>query len=139
MTREVSFANARTTTSNSARREVRSLHVFHQFFAGNIRILGHRMNSGTDFAQVVRSHVRRHTHGNTRRPVHNHIRECRREHQRFFKRFVVVRPHIDSIFFKIFEHEGTKVIHLRFGVTHGSGAVTVNRTEVSLTKHQRIT
>ena len=139
MTREVSFANARTATSNSACREVRALHVFHQFFTGDVRILRHRVDCSTDFAQVVRSHVRCHTHSNTRRSVHNHVRERRREHQRFFERFIVVRAHVDSFFFKIFEHEGTEIVHLRFGVTHGSRAVTVDRTEVTLTKHQRIT
>ena len=139
MTREVSFANARTATSNSACREVRALHVFHQFFTGDVRILRHRVDCSTDFAQVVRSHVRCHTHSNTRRSVHNHVRERRREHQRFFERFIVVRAHVDSFFFKIFEHEGTEIVHFRFGVTHGSRAVTVDRTEVTLTKHQRIT
>ena len=138
MTREVSFANARTATDNSACREVRALHIFHEVFASQVWIFSQSMDSGTDFAQVVRSHIRRHTYCNTRCSVHNHVRERRREHQRFFERFIVVRAHVDRLFFEIFEHKGAKVVHLRFGITHGSRAVTINRTEVSLTKHQRI-
>ena len=86
----------------------------------------------------MRSHGGRHTHGNTGGTVHQHVRESGRQHLRFFQGFVEVRTHVDGIFFKIFEHEGTHVVHLGFGVTHCSSAVTIDRTEVTLAEHQRV-
>ena len=138
MTREVCIADARAATNHAAGRKVRTRHILQKIFARNIRIFGHRMDCICNFAQVVRSHGGCHTHGDTRGTVHQHVRESRRQDLRFFQRFVEVRTHVDGIFFKIFEHEGTHVVHLGFGVTHCSSAVAVDRTEVTLTEHQRV-
>ena len=75
MTREVSIANARAATNHATGREVRTGHVLQKVFARNVRIFSHSMNGVCNFAEVMRSHGSRHTHGDTGGTVHEHIRE----------------------------------------------------------------
>ena len=87
----------------------------------------------------MRRNVRCHTDRDTGGAVDQKLWEHCRKNGRLFLRAVVVRSEINCVFIQTAEHFGRKLLQTNFGVTHSSGAVTVDRTEVALAVDQRIT
>ena len=71
----------------------------------------------------------------------NHCKEVgkfRGENGRLFLRFVVVGNHFDSFFIEVFHQLHRSMCQTRFGITHRSWRVAVDRTEVSLPIDERV-
>ena len=127
------------TVKNAACGEVRSRHDFNNFVDGAFRVTKHQQAGVHGFTQVVRRNVRCHTDRDTGGAVDQKLWEHCRKNGRLFLRAVVVRSEINCVFIQTAEHFGRKLLQTNFGVTHSSGAVTVDRTEVALAVDQRIT
>ena len=91
-----------------------------------------------DLAHVVRRDVRRHADGDAARAVDEELRELRREHGRLFERFVIVRDEIDGFLVDVLQHELGDARHAHLGVTHGSGGVAVDGTEVAMAVREHV-
>ena len=87
----------------------------------------------------MRRHVGRHTYGDTACAVHQQVREAARQHSRLEQRVVEVRHHIDGVFLDITQHLLGELRQTRLGITHSGSAVTVHRTEVTLTVYEAVT
>ena len=82
--------------------------------------------------------IRRHANRDAECPVQEQVWECRRKHFRLLASCVVVWNPRDGLLFKVSKKRFAYARHLRFGVSHGGRRVAINRTEVALTKHERI-
>ena len=111
----------------------------HQLLNGYGRIFNGGNDSVHHFTQIVRGDIGSHTDGNARRAVDQQIRYLGRENQRLLQRVVIVGPHLHGLFIKIHQHLVSQLRHPDFGVTHRCRRVTVNRAEVTLTVHHRVT
>ena len=70
-------------------------------------------------------------------PVYEQVRDPHRKYQRFFFRLVKVGAEIDHIFIQIRKaYFLRKLCQPGLRVTHGRGAVPLDRTEVSVAVHQ---
>ena len=86
----------------------------------------------------MRSHIGRHTYGNTAGTVTNHKWEGSWKHYRFCKGFIVVGHEIYCFFSNIRHHLFTDFSHLGLGVSHCSRWISVNGTKVSLRENNRV-
>ena len=127
------------TIKDAACGEVRSRHNFNNFIDGAFRVAKHQQAGVHGFTQVVRRNVGCHTDRDTGGAVDQQLGEHCRKNGRLFLRAVIVRREIHCIFIKAAEHFGRKLLQANFGITHSSGAITVDRSEVALAVYQRIT
>ena len=138
-TQLVHLFNTLGAAHQCARGEVRTRHKGHQFVNGGIGMI-HKVNQPiAEFTQVVRRDVRGHTHGNTLRTVQQQVRQLRGQHTRFAFVAIVVRHEVNRFLVDIGQHFVGDLGHTAFGVTRGCGAVTIQRTEVTVTIDQRYT
>ena len=123
----------------AACREIGCLDVVHQLLDRDVVVVdvGHR--AVDDFRQVVGGHVGGHTHGNAGSAVDQQVGNAGRQYSRFLEGVVEVHLEVDGVFVDIQEHILGDLAQAAFRVTHGSRAVTVDRAEVALAVHQRIT
>ena len=84
-------------------------------------------------------HIGSHTYGNTRSTVYKQIRDAGRHDNRFLQSIIEVVLEINRFLIQILHHVLSDFLQSGFGVSHGSRAVTINGTEVSLAVYQRIT
>ena len=139
----VSILNTLGAQNGGTGGEVRSLNTFHKstqkLFIRSIRVLEEPFHTCGNFTQVMWGNIGCHTHGDTRRPVDQQVRDARRQY-RGLKRFtVIVRLKINGIFVDVTHHFQGNRRHLRLGIARGRSAVVTGRTEVALTKCQGIT
>jgi hypothetical protein len=73
------------------------------------------------------------------RAVDEQVRETGRQNFRFLFGAIVVVDEIDRVFIQIADHFDRKLIHSGFGVTHGGGFITIDRTEVAVAIDQGVT
>ena len=118
--------------------EVRSGDILHQSIGVDVGIVDISAAAINHLAQVVSRDIGSHTHGNTVTAVDQQVGHLGRHHGRLLERIVEVVDHIDGILLDVV-HD--MLAHLRepaLGITHGSGRVTVNTTEVTLSVNKRI-
>ena len=82
--------------------------------------------------------IGRHSDGDAGCPVYQKVRKSGREHSGLFFRLIKVRLEIHCIFVDVRRHLHGNLTQARFGISHGSGAVAVYGTEVSVTVHEGI-
>src|SRR3972149_515526 len=87
----------------------------------------------------MRRHVSGHADRYARRAVNEKVRERGGHDLRFLKRAVVVNSEIPRLLFYVREKLSANPRHPDFGVTHGRRRIAVNRAEVTLTVHERVT
>ena len=112
--------------------EVRAGDDFHQFIQRNVRILHHSNCRADAFAQIVRGDVRRKPYRDAACAVDEQIREARGQHVRLFERVVEIQAERHGVLLDVAQHFQRKGRHARLGITHGGGAVAVNRAEVAV-------
>ena len=91
-----------------------------------------------DFAKIVGRNVGCHTNGDTGCSVYQKIWKTGRQYHRLFLRLIKVRDKVYSIFIDISKHFHGNFAESGFCITHGSCAVAVYGTEVSMSVYQRI-
>ena len=123
---------------DTARREIRPLYIMHQFVCGDFRVVYIRTDGIAGLAEIVRSHIGRHTDRNTRRTVQQQKRSLGRQYCRLLKGIIEVVLEIDGILVDISHHFFRKLLEFRLRVTHGCRRVSVHGSEVSLTEYERI-
>ena len=86
----------------------------------------------------MRWNTGRHTNGNTFRTVYKDIWDLDRQYDRLFFRLIKVRHKIHNVFVQIFQKSDLcDLLQSGFRITHGSGAVSFDRTEVTVSVYQR--
>ena len=89
-------------------------------------------------AEVVRGHLGRHTDGDTVGTVHQQVGELGGQDGGLLERSVVVVDHVDGVLVQVRHQIAGHLGQPGLGVTHGGRGVPVDRTEVTLTVHQRV-
>ncbi len=79
-----------------------------------------------------------HADGDARRPVDDEIGDLGRQDGWLGHRFIVVGDEWNGLFFDVIQHPVGQTFHADFRVTHGRRGIAIDRPEVSLTIHQRI-
>ena len=124
---------------DTAVRKVRALDVPHDARQVDGRVLDKGDKRIDNLAQVVRRNARRHAHGNPGRAVAEEIGKLRRQYRRLVPRLLVVRHIVDRVLFDVGQHLHRRVVHPRLGVSMSRGRIAVQRAEVPLPVHQRVT
>ena len=89
-------------------------------------------------AEVVRRNIGRHSNGNTVGSVYQEVRITARQNNRLFLLAIEVRDKVYRIFINITQHLQGEMTHSRLCVTLRGGAISVNRSEVSVSVYERI-
>ena len=87
----------------------------------------------------MRRHVGGHTHCNTGRSIHQEVRDAGRQNGRLQQCIIEVGHEIHRFLIQVAQHFLTHAGQFDLCITHGGGGVAVNRSEVTLAEHQRIT
>ena len=127
---------------DAAGREVRALDKGHQLFEPDLvaplPVVDHKGDGVGDLGQVVGRHVGRHTDGDAAGAVDEQVGQHGREHGRLFEAVVEVGAPVDRVHVDVGKHGVGDAGEAGLGVTHGGGAVAVDRAEVALAVDQRI-
>ena len=78
-----------------------------------------------------------HADGDTRRAVDQQIRDGSRQHSRFCQRVVKIGGKINRVLANVGQDVERGRGQARFGITHGSRRVAIDRAEVTLSVHQQ--
>ena len=119
--------------------EIGSLDVFHQLRDGDIVVVDIGDDTVDALAEVVRGHVRGHTHSDAVAAVDQQCGDLCRQHRRLLQRVIEVILEIHGILVEVVQHLLGDPLQTGLGITHGCGAVAVDTTEVALAIDQRIT
>ncbi len=133
------LADAFVTVNNASRREIGSLDVFHQLGDGDVVVVDVGDDAVNALAEVVWSHVGGHTDGDTVGTVDQQCRNLCRQHGRLLQGVIEVVLEVNGVLFEVVEHFLGDLLQAGLSVTHGSRAVAVNATKVTLPVHQWIT
>ena len=118
--------------------KVRTRQNFHDITCCRLRI-GHEEFDGINrFTKIMWWNIGRHPDSNPCRPINQKVRETCRKYNRFTFCTIIVIDKIDCFFVNIAQHFKRNLAHPCFGITHGSGAVTVHRTEVTMTVNEHV-
>ncbi len=133
----VGAANARLAKDEAASWEVRALHMLHQPFRADCRIIHVGAARGEHLAEIVRRDVGRHADGDAAGAVDQQIGEARRKHLRLALRRIVIGLELDRVLVDVPEEEIGDLGEPRFSVSHGRRRVRVHRAEIALAVDQR--
>ena len=138
-TGRVSRVNAAAPHDETGGREIGTGQVFYQFVNLNVGVVQTRERGVNNFGQVVRRNIGRHTNRDTRRTVDQQVRHARRQNNGLALGIVVVRGEINGFFVQVGQQFVRDTRQTHFGVAHRRRRVAVDRTEVTLPAHQRVT
>ena len=123
---------------NTSCREIRPLDIVHEFIDGDIRIVDIRADGVATLTEIMRGHVRRHTHCYTGRAVEQQERSLCRKHNRLLQCIVEVILEINSILVYVREHLLGKFLKFCLRIPHCSHRVPVHRAEIALPEDKGI-
>ena len=129
---QVGLAHAAHAVDVSARGEVRSLDVLHQFLDGDVIVVDVGHAGVYHLGEVVRGHVGGHAHGDAAGAVHQQVRYARGHHGGLLQGVVEVVRHVDGLLVDVLHHVLAYLAQAALGVSHGCGAVAVHRAVVAL-------
>ena len=119
--------------------KIGALHEFQNFRQSGGGVVHQRDGGVHDFGEIVRRNLGRHAYGDTVRSIHQQVGNTRGQNVGLNFALVIVGTEVDRIFVEIFQQPGGHLRQFRFGVTVGRGRVSIDRPEVALPEHQRIT
>ena len=119
--------------------EIGGFDIVHQIAHFQIGILEQCNRSIDCLCEVVRWHICRHTHSNTRTTVNKQVGETSGQNCRFNKRVVKVWNEVNCVFIDVLHHLLAHFSESSLGVTHCCGAITIDRTHITLPIDKRIT
>ena len=118
--------------------EVGSLDIFHQVRQLRLGIVQHADAGVDDLGQVMGRDIGRHTYCNAGGAVYQQIGETAGQHPGLLPGLVKVGVPVHGVLFNVPQQLLGDLGHPRLGVTVGSGGVSINGAEVSVSVHQRI-
>ena len=95
-------------------------------------------NAINHFTQIMGRHVRGHAHGDACSTIDKEIGERCGKNSRFGQTFVVIWDKIDRILVHVVHQGPAKRRHAGFRITHRSGRITFDRSEVTLGINQPV-
>ena len=134
----VGLAHPSGAIDQGGRGEIRRGHMRHQALDRNLRVVDERHTGIHDFGQVMRRDIGRHPHGDTRRTIHQEVRDLGRQYGRLGLGLVIVGDEVDGVLVDVRQHLVCNAGHADLGVTHGSGRVAIHRSEVALPVNQHV-
>ena len=134
----VGGAYARATHDETAGREIRTRHTFHDLAELRVGIVDKQAHRVDGLAEVMGRYVGRHTDGDTVRAVDQEVREPRGQHRRLGEDVVEGRHEVDRVLIYIREHFRGDLAHPAFGIPVSRGWVAVDRAEVAVTVDEHI-
>ena len=134
----IGFDDAGTAVDDGRCWKIRARDELHQFVDAQLRVVDQCQAAINDFTQVVRRDVGGHAHSNTAGAVDQQVGNTRWHDRRDQFSAVIVRHPIHGFFMQVGQQFVSQLGHAHFGVSHGSGVVAVNRTEVTLTVYQQV-
>ena len=138
LARPVSLFYPRRAVDYRRGRKIGAFKELHELLYRAVGVIHSVIGRGDRLAQVMRRNVRRHTDGDTHRTVYKQVRKARRKHRRLAQTVVKVRNEVNDLFLKVARHLVRYAVKARLGVTVGSSAVAVDRTEISVPLYKRI-
>ena len=136
--RGICRADAAAAHNDALGREVGARDVLHQVVKRRLGIVEHADAGVDDLGQVVRRDVRRHADGDTRRTVHQQVREARGQHAGLLAALVEVRVPVDGLLVDVAQHFVGDLRHSGLGVSVGGRGVAINGTEVAVAVDEHI-
>jgi len=137
-TRRVGVADPVLPEDPGSRGEVRAGDVRHQPFEREILILHQGKGAVDDLPQVVRRNLGRHADGDPVRAVDQQVREHARKDRGLLRGAVEIRPPVDRVLVQVSQHVHGRASQAGLGVAHVGRRVTIDRPEVAMALHQRI-
>ena len=116
--------------------QVRPRHEGHELLQSRLRVSQQVPGGGHHLHQVVRRHVRGHTHRDARRAIDQQVREGRRQHLGLGERVVVVGGEVDRVLIQVRRQRQGRGGQARLGVAGGRRPI-VQRAEVAVTVNER--
>ena len=120
-----------------AGREVRTRHMLHQLFDGDVVVVDIGAAGVDHLAQVMGRDVGRHADGDAAGAIDQQVGEAGRQNVRLDRQFVVVGMEIDGVLVDIVEQAFRRLGQTRLGVAHRRRRVAVHRSEIALPVDQR--
>ena len=99
----VGIPNSAATVNDSTGRKIRPGQNTQQLLELNFRVVNYGEASVNGLGKIMWWNIGRHTHGNTRRTVHQKIRKTSWQHRRLFLSFVVIGDEVDGLPIEIIE------------------------------------
>ena len=112
-------------------------HIDHQFIDGNVWVVDKRATGIHHLAQIVGWDIGGHAHGDAACAVDQQMRDARGHHHGFALGLVVIGLEVDGVLVDILQQRFARRRHAHFGIPHGSSAIAVDGSEVSLAVQQR--
>ena len=134
----IAAADAGPAADHPAGRKIGPGHDFQQLVDRDLRLVDHPHQRIADFAQVVRRQRRGHAHRDAVGPVHQQVRELRRQHGRLGPPLVVGRQVIDRVELQILHQHRGDVRHAGFRVPHGRRRQARDRPKIALLIDQQV-
>src|SRR5690606_9456199 len=129
---------AGATSDDACGREIRTGDMSHQLIDADVGVGDQRQATVDHLAQVVWGDVGRHAHGDPAGAVDQQDRNLGRHDRRNLLGTVVVRYPVHGFLVQVGQQLMGQPGHAHFGVTHGRGAVAIDRTEVALAVDQQV-
>ena len=133
---KVGFARAGPAQHDTPCGKVGTGNIFDQILDREVRIIDQRQRRVTNLAEVMRRDVRRHANGDTPGAIDQHVRETRRQNNRFAVLAVVVQLEIDGVLVDILQQVACRLGHPHFGISKRRRLVPVHGAKVALTVEQ---
>jgi len=130
--------NSRPAENVTAGRKIGSFDNFADLFQRSPRLADQQDTGVDDFRQVMRRNIGRHADGNSRRTIHQEIRNARGKNFRLPLAFVVVGTEIDGLLVDVLKQGRRDLRKPRFGVPHRRGWIAIHGTKIALPVDQRI-
>ena len=139
----ISLLNSSCSENRCSSRKIRSFYNFKNLLNTCITLLLNDIindlyHSLNNLPEIMGRNIRCHTYGNSRGTVYKKIWIAGRKHYRLPFCFIKVRLEINCIFVDICQHFHGNLAETCLGVSHGSRAVAIHRTKVSMSVNQRI-
>ena len=122
----IGLSYAIITIDDTARWEVGSLNVLHQFVDGNLRIIDIGTDAIDTLREIVGRHIGSHTDSDAVGTIDEKCRDTCGEHLGLHECAVEVWHHIDGILVDVTKHLLGNLRETCLGITHSSGAIAVD-------------
>ena len=126
------LADAGAADDDAAGGEIRAGDDLHQLVEADVGVGDQSEGGVDDLGRIVRRNIGRHADGDAVGAVDQQVGELRRQNQRFFFGFVVVRLEIDGVLVDVFQQQGGGLGEADLRITHRRRVIAVHGAEIAL-------